>query len=150
MDTSARRALCASLEAGLCDIAISSGRVIATDRDRGHLAVLVTTTSCGVVAQCVLGRLRDDHGRTDFVMHSLRGHYVILHEPSGLMFDLETYQGVPADKPYRLPLWLRTVLHDNGCGPAWADRWVRQRNRALAEVGLAVLLADYRPRDALR
>ena len=150
MDTSARRALCASLEAGLCDIAISSGRVIATDRDRGHLAVLATTTSCGVVAQCVLGRLRDDCGRTDFVMHSLRGHYVILHEPSGLMFDLETYQGVPVDKPYRLPLWLRTVLHDHGRGPAWADRWVRQRNLALAEVGLTAPLADYKPRDVFR
>ena len=42
------------------------------------------------------------------------------------------------------------VLHDNGRGPTLADRWVRQRNLALAEVGLTAPLADYKPRDALR
>lgn len=60
---------------------------------RGDLVVWVTTFNCGHVAQSMLTELRNE-GLEGFRLHSLRGHYVVRHDSSGRLYDLETYQGV--------------------------------------------------------
>ena len=149
MDVEARRAICLSLEFAIADIAFSTDRSLATKEDRARLAVTATHAYCGIAAQFIMGRLRDDHDRKDFVQRSLYGHYVVLHTPSDTMFDLETYSGVPSASLHALPFWQRSQAGGDMTADVWVERWLKQRKEALTAAWVSLSLMDYQPRDYL-
>lgn len=104
--------------------------------NRAQFAIRLNEIQCGPTAQYVVQYLCDK-GLHDFKLHSLRGHYVILHSSTDLIFDIETYEGIPLNQAHLLSISIReqqaqTLFGQSGAdNQLWQERWVNQRKSAL-------------------